>query len=232
MAGTLDGPRLAAKSRTTEQLVVFLHGYGANGNDLIAIGQQWRNLLPGAAFVAPNAPEPCGQVPGGRQWFRLTMRDPGERWSGVNKAAPALDAFLDAELDRQGLGDSRLALVGFSQGTMLALHAGLRRARPPAAILGYSGELVAAENQKPAVPPKPAGKSPPVLLVHGSEDDVIPAEALFLSAAELAQAEIPCQWHLSIGLGHGIDAEGLLHGGLFLAKCFGVKPGPSFAARL
>ena len=66
MAGTLDGPRLAAKSRTAEQLVVFLHGYGANGNDLIAIGQQWRNLLPGAAFVAPNAPEPCAQVPGGR----------------------------------------------------------------------------------------------------------------------------------------------------------------------
>jgi phospholipase/carboxylesterase len=232
MAGTLDGPRLAAKSRTTEQLVVFLHGYGANGNDLIAIGQQWRNLLPGAAFVAPNAPEPCGQVPSGRQWFRLTMRDPNERWSGVNKAAPALNTFLDAELDRQRLDDSRLALVGFSQGTMLALHAGLRRARPPAAILGYSGELVAAESQKSAVPPKPPGKSPPVLLVHGSEDDVIPAEALFLSAAELAQAEIPCQWHLSIGLGHGIDSEGLLHGGLFLAKCFGVKPGPSFTARL
>ena len=128
MAVTLDGPRLAAKSRTAEQLVVFLHGYGANGNDLIAIGQQWRALLPGAAFVAPNAAEPCGQVPGGRQWFRLTMRDPNERWIGVNKAAPLLDAFLDAELDRQGLDDSRLALVGFSQGTMLALHAGLRRA--------------------------------------------------------------------------------------------------------
>jgi phospholipase/carboxylesterase len=232
MAPTLDGPRLAAKSRTAEQLVVFLHGYGANGNDLIAIGQQWRALLPGAAFVAPNAAEPCGQVPGGRQWFRLTMRDPNERWIGVNKAAPLLDAFLDAELDRQGLDDSRLALVGFSQGTMLALHAGLRRARPPAAILGYSGELVAAENQPQAVPPRPSGKSPPVLLIHGSEDDVIPAEALFLSAADLAQAGFPCQWHLSMGLGHGIDGEGLLHGGLFLAKCFGVKPAAAVSARL
>jgi len=232
MAVTLDGPRLAAKSGTTEQLVVFLHGYGANGNDLIAIGQQWRNLLPNAAFAAPNAPEPCGQVPGGRQWFRLTMREPGERWTGVNKAAPALGAFLDAELDRRGLDDSRLALVGFSQGTMLALHAGLRRARPPAAILGYSGELVAAENQEQAAAPKPAGKSPPILLVHGSEDDVIPAEALFHSAAELARAEIPCQWHLSIGLGHGIDGEGLMHGGLFLAKCFGLKHVDAAAARL
>ncbi|MCL2453567.1 MAG: phospholipase, partial [Alphaproteobacteria bacterium] len=84
MAARLDGPRLPAKSHVTEQLVVFLHGYGANGNDLIAIGKQWQALLPGAAFVAPNAPEPCGPVPGGRQWFALTMRDPNERWIGVN----------------------------------------------------------------------------------------------------------------------------------------------------
>ena len=226
MAASLDGPRLAAKSQRTDQLVVFLHGYGANGNDLIAIGKQWRNLLPGAAFVAPNAPEPCGQIPGGRQWFRLTMRDPGERWTGVNKARPALDAFLDAELDRHGLDDSKLALVGFSQGTMLALHAGLRRARVPAGILGYSGELVAPEQQDQAVAPKPAAKFPPIFLIHGSEDEVIPAGALFLSAAELARMGIPCQWHLSVGLGHGIDGEGLMHGGLFLAKCFGLKQNP------
>ncbi len=232
MAVTLDGPRVAAKSTAAEQLVVFLHGYGANGNDLIAIGQQWRNLMPGAAFVAPNAPEPCAQAPGGRQWFRLTMRDPSERWTGVNKARPVLDAFLDAELDRHGLDDSKLALAGFSQGTMLALHAGLRRARAPAGILGYSGALVAPEHQEGAAPRGPAGKPPPILLVHGSEDDVIPAAALFLSAAELAQAGMPCQWHLSIGLGHGIDGEGLLHGGLFLAKCFGLKQGPGAATRL
>jgi phospholipase/carboxylesterase len=232
MAVTLDGPRLPAKSRTTEQLVVFLHGYGANGNDLIAIGKQWRNLMPGAAFVAPNAPEPCGQAPGGRQWFRLTMRDPGERWTGVNKAAPVLGAFLDRELDRHGLDDSKLALVGFSQGTMLALHAGLRRAQTPGGILGYSGELVGAERQDQTAMAKSAGKFPPILLVHGSQDDVIPAEALFLSAGELARAGIPCQWHLSIGLGHGIDGEGLLHGGLFLAACFGLKQIPRANAPL
>ncbi|MGO9233302.1 MAG: alpha/beta hydrolase [Methylocella sp.] len=223
MAASLDGPRLAAKSQRTDQLVVFLHGYGANGNDLIAIGKQWRNLLPGAAFVAPNAPEPCGQIPGGRQWFRLTMRDPGERWTGVNKARPALDAFLDAELDRHGLDDSKLALVGFSQGTMLALHTGLRRPRVLAGILGYSGELVAPEQQDEAVTSKPAAKFPPIFLIHGSEDELIPAEALFRSAAELARKGIPCQWHLSVGLGHGIDGEGLIHGGLFLSKCFGLK---------
>ncbi|MGH6823646.1 MAG: alpha/beta hydrolase [Methylocella sp.] len=233
MAVTLDGPRIAAMSAPPEQLVVFLHGYGANGNDLIAIGKQWRNLMPGAAFVAPNAPEPCAQAPGGRQWFRLTMRDPNERWTGVNKARLVLDAFLDAELDCHGLNDSKLALVGFSQGTMLALHAGLRRARAPAGILGYSGELIAPPEQRDHVTARtPVANPPPILLIHGSQDDLIPAEALFLSAAELAEAKIPCQWHLSMGLGHGIDGEGLAHGGLFLAKCFGLKQGPGTNARV
>jgi len=231
MPVTLDGPRLPAKSQKTEQLVVFLHGYGANGNDLITIGAQWRNLMPGAAFVAPHAPEPCGQVPGGRQWFRLTMREPGERWAGVNKAAPVLNAFLDAELDRHGLKDRQLALVGFSQGTMLALRAGLRRIHAPAAIVGYSGELVTGPDEDAAAASGPSGQSPSILLVHGSEDDVIPAEALFLSAEALARSGIPSQWHLSVNLGHGIDNAGLLHGGLFLAKCFGLKPGTHIKAR-
>ncbi|MCI0599874.1 MAG: alpha/beta hydrolase [Beijerinckiaceae bacterium] len=230
MAVTLDGPRLAPLSRAAEQLVVFLHGYGANGNDLIAIGKQWRNLMPGAAFAAPNAPEPCPQAPGGRQWFRLTMRDPAERWTGVNRSLPVLDAFLDAELERHGLDGGKLALVGFSQGTMLALHAGLRRARAPAAIVGYSGELVVADNGESAASRISARTAPPILMVHGSQDDLIPAEALFLSAEELAKAGIPCQWHLSIGLGHGIDGQGLMHGGLFLAKCFGLKPSPGARA--
>jgi phospholipase/carboxylesterase len=224
MAITIDGPRLAPKSAAAEQLVVFLHGYGANGNDLIALGEEWRELLPSAAFAAPDAPEPCAHVPGGRQWFHLTMADPDERWIGVNKAYPFLDTFLDAELARHRLDDSKLALVGFSQGTMLALHAGLRRTRPPAAILGFSGELVSPRGSGKPAALAPAGAPPSVLLVHGSEDSVIPAGALFLSAEALAQAGVPCQWHLSAGLGHGIDGEGLLHGGLFLAKCFGRSP--------
>jgi phospholipase/carboxylesterase len=220
----LDGPRLAPKSSAAEQLVVFLHGYGANGGDLIAIGKQWQDLLPCAAFVAPNAPEHCPQAPpGGRQWFRLTMRDPGERWSGVNQASPALDAFLDAELVRHRLDESKLALVGFSQGTMLALHAGIRRTRRPAAIVGYSGQLVVPEHTAQPASRIAAGSWPRILLVHGSQDEIIPAETLFFSAEELARAGIPCQWHLSIGLGHGIDGLGLAHGGLFLANCFDLK---------
>jgi phospholipase/carboxylesterase len=139
MAAELDGPRLNPRSGAARQLVVFLHGYGADGNDLIDIGRAWQQYLPQAAFVSPHAPEPCGQAPVGRQWFPLTMRDPNERWLGVNKAAPGLYRFLDAELERHKLPASALALVGFSQGTMMALHVGLRRITAPAAIVGYSG---------------------------------------------------------------------------------------------
>lgn len=224
MAILIDGPRLTPKRPAAEELVVFLHGYGANGNDLIAIGKEWQELLPGAAFAAPHAPEPCAQVPGGRQWFPLTMRDPEERWIGVNKAYPALEAFLAAELVRHRLDASRLALVGFSQGAMLALHAGLRLRDPPCAIVGYSGLLCAPGNPGEALPQGHAGKKPAILLIHGSDDDLIPAEALFRSVEMLAEAGFPCEWHLSGGLGHGIDAEGLLHGGLFLAKRFGCRP--------
>jgi phospholipase/carboxylesterase len=152
------------------------------------------------------------------------MRDTAERWSGVNKARPVLDAFLDIELARHGLDNSKLALVGFSQGAMLALHAGLRRASPLAAILGYSGEFIFPDGQGGLAAQPPANIAPPILLVHGSEDDVIPAEALFLSAEKLAKANIPCQWHLTVGLGHGIDGQGLMHGGMFLARCFGLRP--------
>ena len=145
----LDGPRLEPSRGAARQLVVFLHGYGADGNDLIDIGRAWQQILPDAAFVSPHAPEPCGQAPVGRQWFALTFRDPDERWLGVNKAAPTLERFLDAELARRGLPPSALALVGFSQGTMMSLHVGLRRAIAPAAIVGYSGMLVLPKDGPP-----------------------------------------------------------------------------------
>jgi len=229
MVSSIDGPRLAPKGRAAKQLVVFLHGYGADGNDLIAIGQQWQALLPDTAFVAPHAPQPCAQAPSGRQWFPLTMPGDEERWLGVNEARPALDSFLDAELARHGLGDGRLALVGFSQGTMMALHVGLRRTRAPAAILGYSGMLVGPEHLAEAQARDAKGRPPPILLVHGDQDDLIPAEALFVSAEELAKSEMPCEWHLSLGIGHGIDGGGLLHGGLFLAQSFHLKLPAGFA---
>ena len=223
MAVELDGPRLNPRSGAARQLVVFLHGYGADGNDLIELGRAWQALLPQAAFVSPHAPEPCGQAPVGRQWFALTFRDPNERWVGVNKAAPILERFLDAELARHQLPPSALALVGFSQGTMMALHVGLRRAVAPAGIVGYSGLLVTPPDGKAETLAKDIKSRPPVLLVHGDQDELIPVQAVFAAAQGLAALEVPAEWHVSTGVGHGIDHEGLRHGGEFLARSFAGK---------
>ncbi len=226
----LDGPRLKPRSGPAKQLIVLLHGYGSDGNDLIALGQQWQRWLPDAAFVAPHAVERCAMAPTGRQWFGLSGNDPGARWRGACAAAPGIDEFLQQELARHQLAPSRLALVGFSQGTMMALHVGLRRAVPPAAIVAYSGMLVgeeqAAKDAAGVALTRTVATKPPILLVHGEADDVVPVDALFMTAEALAAAEVPCQWHLSPGLGHSIDADGLRHGGLFLAAAFGL-PYPS-----
>jgi phospholipase/carboxylesterase len=219
----LSGPRLPPRSGRARQLVVFLHGYGADGNDLIDIGRQWQSVLPDAAFVSPHAPEPCGMAPSGRQWFALTMRDPDERWRGVVKARPTLDAFLDEELGKLGLDESALALVGFSQGTMMALHVGLRRKRAPASIVGFSGALVGPEHLAEATARDARGGPPRILLTHGDEDQVIPLDALFDGCEALAKANIPCEFHLSLGIGHGIDGGGMTQGALFVAAGFGVK---------
>lgn len=220
----LDGPRIEPRSGTARQLVVFLHGYGADGNDLIEIGRAWQGMLPHAAFVSPHAPRPCGQAPSGREWFPLTFRDPGERWTGVNAAAPVLNAFLDAELARRQLPPQALALVGFSQGTMMALHVGLRRAVAPAAIVGYSGMLVVPENVDPDAFAAKIKVKPPVLLIHGDQDELIPVQAVFHAAQGLAALDIPAEWHVSSGIGHGIDQEGLRQGGEFLARHFAARP--------
>lgn len=220
----LDGPRLEPHSGQARQLVVFLHGYGADGNDLIDIGRAWQGLLPDAAFVSPHAPRPCGQAPMGREWFPLTFRNPNERWTGVNAAAPGLNDFLDAELTRRNLPPSALALVGFSQGTMMSLHVGLRRAVAPAAIVGYSGMLVMPEVEAEMEQFASEIRShPPVLLVHGDSDDLIPVQALFHAAQGLSALDVPVEFHVSAGIGHGIDQEGLRHGGEFLARRFNMR---------
>jgi phospholipase/carboxylesterase len=223
VAGELDGPRLEPRNSAARRLVVFLHGYGADGNDLIELGRAWQQILPDTAFVSPHAPEPCGQAPTGRQWFALTFRDPDERWTGVNKTAPVLERFLDAELARYKLAPPALALVGFSQGTMMALHVGLRRAIAPVAIVGFSGILVLPNNAAPEAIAAEIKSRPPVLLVHGDQDDLIPPQALFHAAQTLATLEVPVEWHMSAGVGHGIDGEGLRHGGEFLMRRFGLR---------
>ncbi len=210
----IDGPRLEpAAGGPAKSLVIFLHGYGADGNDLIAIGREWSRDLPDTAFVAPHAPEACTMAPTGRQWFALTMRDPDEYARGVAAVRPELDEFIDAEMARHGVDETTTALVGFSQGTMMALHAGLLRNKPFAGLLGYSGLLA----DPGAIKAGPSQK-PPILLIHGENDEMIPVGALFAATQGLSAAEIPVAWHISKGIGHGIAPDGLELGADFLKR--------------
>lgn len=218
----LDGPRLAPLSGgPARQLVVILHGYGADGADLIDLGRALAPALPDAAFAAPDAPDICDVWAEGRQWFALTMRDPSEYWRGVVGARSVLDCYIDAELERHGLGNGALALVGFSQGAMMALHAGLRRPQPVAGIAAYSGLLAGPEHLGEAGPARP-----PVLLVHGEEDDVVPPYHRETAGRALAAAGYPVSSHAIAGLGHGIDPSGVQLGAAFLRKVF-AEPGVS-----
>lgn len=210
----LDGPRIEPRGSVTA-LVVLLHGYGANGDDLITLADGWRGWLPQAVFVAPNAPETMPGMMGALQWFPLTFRDPGERWRGVVAAQPTVDRFLDAELARYRLVPDRLVLAGFSQGTMLALHVGLRRNAPPAAVVGYSGLLAGPEHLSEIT------ARPPVLLIHGEVDDLISVDALHIAREQLAAAGVGVEWHVRPGLAHGIDPEGQRLAGHFMANALG-----------
>jgi phospholipase/carboxylesterase len=213
----IDGPRVApAVGGAASSLVILLHGYGSNGEDLISLAPYWRDILPGTAFVSPNAPEPCPGAPGGYQWWGLSSIDAGARAAGVARAAPVLDAFIDAELARHGLTEAELALVGFSQGTMMALHVGPRRPRQLAGIVGYSGMLADA-----AALSDPATTRPPILLIHGDADPMIPIAAFHLAQASLTANGFVVESHVSRGLGHSIDMAGLQLGGRFLARVLG-----------
>jgi phospholipase/carboxylesterase len=212
---TLDGPTLAPKSGgAPKQLVVFLHGYGSNGDDLISLAPYWADQLPDAEFVSPNAPFPCEQNPfGGFQWFGLEDRSAEMRLGGTRAAATHLDAFLDAALQARGLDESKLALVGFSQGTMMALHVGPRRIIAPAAIVGYSGALIAPEALAAELESRP-----PVLLVHGTADPVVPFAAMGTAAKALQAQGLTVEALAPPGLPHSIDPEGLARGGRFLQE--------------
>jgi phospholipase/carboxylesterase len=218
VAISLSGPRLPAAKGPADRLVVFCHGYGADGNDLIGLGAEWQRLMPTAAFVSPNAPQPCEGAPMGYQWFPITRLDPLEMMRGVESAAPRLNAFIDAELARLNLDGSRLALVGFSQGTMMSLQVGLRRNVAPAAIVGFSGALTGPERLLNEIQSRP-----PVLLIHGDADQMIPVQALYAAANGLAAAGVPVRWHVSHGIGHGIAPDGLDLAGKFLVDAFAGK---------
>ncbi|MDF0545620.1 dienelactone hydrolase family protein [Sphingobium sp. H39-3-25] len=202
----LDGPRLAPLSNSRPNaLVVLIHGYGSNGNDLISLAAMIQPSLPDAAFVAPNAPSQISGLAAAYQWWPIETFSMAERTAGAEAAAPMLDAFITEELKRSGLGSDRLLLVGFSQGTMMALHVGLRRPEGIAGIVGISGMLVAPERLKPDMRSRP-----PVLLIHGTQDNVVPFGSMELASTALAAVDVPVETHISPGVGHGVGPDGLI----------------------
>ncbi len=219
----LDGPHWGpAAGGAPDSLVVLLHGWGADGFDLIDLAPHWGDRLPGTLFVAPNAPEPCEMNPMGRQWFSLGDLTPtgglseAQMRPRADAVRPRVDAFVDDQLARHGFAPDRLALVGFSQGTMVGLHVAIRRPSAIAGFVGYSGRLIGAADLA-----REAVTRPPILLVHGADDDVVPAASTEHAARDLAAAGFAVEAHIRPGLGHGIDLEGLALGGDFLAARLG-----------
>jgi len=214
MMPRLSGPsRPPASGGKPRRLVILLHGLGADGNDLIGLAPYWARLLPDAEFLSPNAPFPCDMAPYGYQWFSSQDRSPEAVLGGVRAAAPILDAFIDEALEERGLGSGELALVGFSQGTMMSLFVGLRRAEPVAGIVGFSGRLLA-----PELLASELRSRPPILLVHGTEDPLVPYSSLAAAETTLKAAGVPVETVTSFGIGHSIDDQGLRRGGQFLKK--------------
>ncbi|SDE61216.1 phospholipase/carboxylesterase [Paracoccus isoporae] len=199
--------------------VVFLHGYGADGADLLGLADVLGPHLPDTAFFAPDAPERSAGNPFGKQWFPIPWMDGSTEEQARASMAQSVDdinAFLDQVLSSEGIAPARLAVVGFSQGTMMALHVVPRRAEPVAGIVGFSGrllvpELLAAE----------ARSKPPVLLLHGDQDPVVPFTDLAKAEAGLSAAGFEVATHVMAGTPHGISQDGLLAALQFLQRHLG-----------
>lgn len=201
----LEGPsHPPASGGKPRQLVLLLHGYGADGEDLIGLAQPLSQLLPDAAFHAPNAPYPCDGNPYGYQWFGISQLEPHLMFAGTRGAAPFAGAFLDALLEKYALTEAETVLIGFSQGTMMSLHIGLRREKPVAGIVGFSGVLAGMDALKDEIRARP-----PVLLVHGDADDLIPVQLMERTEKALKSCGVPVESHVARGVGHGIDQTGL-----------------------
>lgn len=204
-------PRSSAKPK---QIVLLLHGFGSNGHDMITLAASWQQSLPDALFLAPHAPQ--RSIAGvGYQWWGLSDISPHALALGAAGAAPAVDKFIDRKLGQYALADADMAIVGFSQGTMMALHVGLRRPDRVAAVVGYSGMLTGGPELEREI-----ASRPPVLLVHGSHDSIVPVAALHDGETRLRHLGIDVATHVSSGVGHTVDPHGLRLGGNFVAERF------------
>jgi phospholipase/carboxylesterase len=211
---TLSGPSHRPQAGgAPRRLVILLHGLGADGNDLIGLAPYWAPLLPDAEFVSPNAPFPCDMAPYGYQWMSARDPSPEARLAGARAAGAILDDFIDEALETRGLNESDLALVGFSQGCMMSLFVGPRRERQLAGIVGFSGRLIGGE-----LLPQELRTRPPILLVHGTDDPMVPFSCLAEAEAGLSAAGVPVETLACPGIGHSIDGDGLQRGGQFLQR--------------
>jgi phospholipase/carboxylesterase len=207
----LSGPMLApATGGTPRRIVVLLHGYGADGADLIALGRHWQAMLPEALFVAPNAPDFIPDYPAGRMWFAVPSELPVRRLDGVRAASVVVTEFLSALWEQTGLGAGDTILTGFSQGAMVSLHAGLALDTPLLGIVGFSGAFLPPDNF-PTV-------KPPVCLVHGDMDTVVDVEMSIAAEKALREAGLDVRLHISLGAGHMIAADGLEFADAFIAE--------------
>jgi phospholipase/carboxylesterase len=198
-----------------KQLMVLLHGYGADGSDLISLGWQWRDLWPEMIFVSPNAPEPCDANPAGYQWFPLQLDRAAGRLEGVTAARPVIVNFLIDLWAQTGVSPRDTVLCGFSQGSIMALNVGLTLDQPVAAIVAFSGALAL---------PGGASVTPPVALIHGEADTVLEPALSRTAAAELQAQGVEVALHITPGLGHGIGPDGLAFATSFLLSHVGTKP--------
>ncbi|MEO8242866.1 MAG: dienelactone hydrolase family protein [bacterium] len=220
MTKDLKFGRKAAASGKTRSLVVFLHGYGANGADLLDIGDVLATHLPDTVFMAPDAPDPVPGAPFGFQWFSIPRFDgssEAEAQAGLAAADQQVNRFLDQRLAEAGLTDAALALVGFSQGAMMALQVAPRRAVAMAGVVSISGRLINPERLAAE-----ARVRPPVLVMHGDQDPVVEFDEMAVAGEALVAAEFPTYGHVMKGMGHGISQDGLATMMGFLTK---VLPG-------
>lgn len=206
MSGLKFG-RKAARSGRARSIVVFVHGYGADGADLLGLGDALAPHLPDTVFVAPDAPQPCIGNPFGFQWFPIPWLDGSSEEAareGMAASVALMDAFLDARLAEEGLGPEAMALVGFSQGAMMSLHVAPRRAAAVAGVVAISGRLLVPERLAAEAVVKP-----PVLLIHGDQDPVVPFEDMGRAGEALVAAGFETFGHVMEGTGHGIAPDGL-----------------------
>ncbi|MDG2416593.1 MAG: dienelactone hydrolase family protein [Pelagibacterales bacterium] len=213
---TIDGPSIHPLSGSqAKQLVIFCHGYGADGNDLIGLANYFQQILPDAYFISPNAPESCPMNPMGYQWFDFTSNDSDLIWKKVNDAGEILNNFIDNKLNELNLSDKDLSLVGFSQGTMMSLHVGLRRSVAMSSIVGFSGRLIREDTLSDDMKSKP-----PIYLIHGDQDPMVPYSDTINAAKILKDLDVDVQSHISPNTPHSIAQDGLEIAIKFLSSNF------------